>query len=380
MGYGASSSDPQGVVIGYQSFANSGSSTVIVGSNSTSYGSNNTILGKGSKTQGDATIAIGNSVQGGFDISAVHIGVSSGHLSADTSFSRYLVAIGGRNVNSCVAANDSTAIGYAALRNATNSTYSTGTIAMAANVITGTGTTFTPNMVGGTMVIGINSSIITGYTSATVLQTDSGLTFGAGTGYTMYYNAVRNTAIGSNSMVSVTTGKRNTAVGALTDVAAGIDNTIAIGAEVTTSVSNEIVVGNSNNTYFSLGGANALPSLPVPNNYYAQMAGVRVGGLYRSQFNDSATPTTNTIVASFVATGTTLTVTSVTVATLAIGQVLTGGTISVGPPAIYIVAQLTGAAGDVGTYQVSQSQSAGTTCTIANSCGSNPDIIYIRTV
>jgi hypothetical protein len=380
LGYNASSSDTESIAIGYQSFTNSGSNAIAIGANTTSYGSNNIILGKNCKTQGSSTIAIGNSTQGGFDLFAIHIGVQSGHLSADASYSRSIVAIGGRNVNSCVVANDSTAIGYSALLNASNSTYSTGTVAIAANVITGTGTVFTPDMVGGTMIISSTASVITGYTSGTQLQTDSGYTFGAGTGYTLYYNGVRNTAIGSNSMVSVTTGKRNTAIGALTDVAAAIDNTIAIGSEVVTTVSNEVVIGNSNNSYFSLGGANAIPSLPVPNNYYAQMAGVKVGGLYRSQFNGATTTTTNTIVASFVATGTTLTVTSVTTSTLAVGQVLTGGTIAVGPPAIYIVAQLSGAAGGIGTYQVSQSQTIGTTCTTANSCTTNPDIIYIRTV
>ena len=128
------------------------------------------------------------------------------------------------------------------------------------------------------------------------------------------------------------------------------------------------------------GGVNAIPSLIDPNNYYAMMAGVPLGGLYRSQNNGGILPTTNAITASFVLAGTTLTVTAVGAATLAPGQVLTGGTISVGPPAVYIVSQLTGAAGDVGTYQVSQAQLAGVTCTVANSSATTPDIIYMRTV
>lgn len=78
---------------------------------------------------------------------------------------------------------------------------------------------------------------------------------------------------------------------------------------------------------------------------------------------------TNAITSSFVETGTTLTVTAVGAETLAVGQVLTAGSgLFLGPPAISIVAQLSGVPRGVGTYRVSQSQTAGTTCTQVTSC------------
>jgi cytoskeletal protein CcmA (bactofilin family) len=380
IGPGATTSDIGAVCIGVSAFVNASSTSIAIGSLALAYGSNNTLLGRTVKSQGINTVLIGNNTQGGYNQNSVHIGRNAAHSTADTSRSRNVISIGGTNLNSCVAANDSTAIGYRALQSAANLTYNTGTFALSAGTITGTGTTFTSEMVGGTLVAAAGNIFITGFLSATQLQTDSGLTVGAGTTYTIYFNALQNTAVGSESLRSLTTGKRNTAIGALTNAIGAIDNSIAIGSRVSTTVSNEIVIGNSNNTYFSLGSANAIPSLIVPNNYYAAMAGVKIGGLYRGQVNGSATPTTNAITASFVATGTTLTVTAVTTITLAIGQVLTGGSITVGPPAIYIVAQLTGATGDVGTYQVSQSQTAGTTCTVANSSITGPDIVYIRTM
>jgi hypothetical protein len=311
LGYNANCADTEGIALGYQAFVNAGSDNLAFGASAVAYGTDNVIIGKNIKSQGFGTINIGNGGQGGFDRNAIHIGRWAGHLIPDTSVSRNVVAIGGSNFTSCVAANDSTGIGFSSLLNAINLTYSTGTIAMSAGTITGTGTTFTAEMAGGSMVVGGTGHYITAFTSATQLQTDSGSTFVAGTAYILYYNGNKNTGVGSNSLVSVTTGKRNTAIGAYTNTGAALNNTIAIGQGVTTTVSNEIIVGNSENAYFTLGGgATSITSLPVPNNYYAQMQGVKIGGLYRSQNNGSLTSIIN-IGASFVATGTTLNVTTI---------------------------------------------------------------------
>ncbi len=62
--------------------------------------------------------------------------------------------------------------------------------------------------------------------------------------------------------------------------------------------------------------------------------------------------------------GTTLTVTSIVAGSLAPGQLVTGSGVSASPPgsnATYIVSQLTGTTGSTGTYQVSVSQTVGST-------------------
>lgn len=415
IGLNASTSEADGIAIGRNTFVNSGSAGIAIGLGATTYGSNNLLIGRNTKSQGTSTIVLGNSSQGGYSVNAVYIGPNAGHSSADVSFSTNTIAIGRNNLNACVASNDTVVIGPKSMMVANNSVYNAGTITAAAGTVTGSGTAFTADMVGGTFISGIIEALITGFTDGLTITINSVSAAGPGASYTIYYQAIRNTAVGSqafpvlstgynntllgaisgqaattaigntilgyNAGNSLTTGSNNTMIGNGANCAATSQNSVALGFGVTATINNEIVVGNAAHRYFSLGGASALPALPVPNNYYAQMAGVKVGGLYRSSFNGALTTVDNAITSSFVATGTTLTVTAVGAATLAIGQVLTAGTgLALGPPAIYIVAQLTGAAGDVGTYQVSQSQTAGTTCTQVTSCTTNPDIIYMRTV
>jgi hypothetical protein len=120
-----------------------------------------------------------------------------------------------------------------------------------------------------------------------------------------------------------------------------------------------------------------LPSLVIPNNYGAQQKGVPVGGLYRSATNAAAASSTFTITSSFVAAGTTVTVTA-TGGFITPGMFLNGGGVTAGTQ---IVMQLTGTAGSTGTYQVDQAQliAVAPTSVIFNST-INGDIIYVRTV
>lgn len=407
----------EAIAIGHNAWIPGGTNGIMIGHDSNMQGIDCIGVGSNIGSYGVYTTTVGHDCQPGFSADSVFVGRQAGHLTPATTYGFRTVAVGNNTLNSCIAPNNTVALGDRALRLAANASYSVGTVAASLGTVTGTGTTFTPDMVGGTIIISSGALIgeILTYVSPTSITVDSGATVAAGASYVIRYLAVRNTVVGTAGFTNLTTGYHNTLlgansgqaattaiantivgylagnslttgtgnilVGARTNVAAASQNSIAVGNDVAATVSNEILLGNSSHQYMSLGGANAVPSLPVPNNYYASMAGVKVGGLYRSQFNGALTTVTNAITSSFVGTGTTLTVTAVGAATLAVGQVLTAGTgLSLGPPAIYIVAQLTGAAGDIGTYQVSQSQTAGTTCTQVTSCSTNPDILYMRTV
>lgn len=126
----------------------------------------------------------------------------------------------------------------------------------------------------------------------------------------------------------------------------------------------------------SAANAAAVPSLFVPNNGNAQLAGVAIGGYYKSAFTQAGTASPFSITASYVATGTTLTVTA-TSGVLAPGQFLTGGTSAA---SVQIIAQLTGTAGSTGTYTTSISQANGVTATGVTSFNGQPDLLYIRTI
>lgn len=381
IGNNSTAGGPGGIVIGNGAFSNGAFNTfaIVIGDSSVAYGTNNTIVGRGVWSQGINTIIIGNGSQGGYSNDIVHVGRQTGHNTINTMVATRDVGIGNRIFQSAIAPNESVAVGHEALRVASNLTYNTGTvqISLGGNVV-GTGTAFTAAMVGGTLYTSFGTDFITSVTSPTTLTIENtGVSAPAGTGYNIYYEGNRNTAIGNRSLISVTTGKQNTALGANTNASAGAFNTLAIGYGVSTTVDNEIIVGNSSNTYFSLGGANAIPSLPVPNNYYAAAAGVKVGGLYRSQINGSATPTTFSITASFSSGVMTVTVTG---GVLDIGQVIVGGALPSVAPLVYIVNQLTGPAGGIGTYTVSQTVTDVSAARTVNSSTSSPDILYIRTV
>jgi hypothetical protein len=196
-----------------------------------------------------------------------------------------------------------------------------------------------------------------------------------------------NTAIGFQAGNMITSGMSNTLVGSGTSVGSttndcvvigvaarsGFNNSIAIGRDAVATQPNEIVIGNINTRQFTLGGVYyAVPALNMPNNYFAAKAGVKVGGLYSSNFIDTSV----VFVGSFVSAGAVLTVTSIISGSIMIGTVISG---TVTPPDTYITGQLTGTMGGVGTYSVNNAQLAGTTAMYGVSPTGEPDVLYIRT-
>lgn len=208
---------------------------------------------------------------------------------------------------------------------------------------------------GAAAIVGGNGGIAVGFDSAT----------GTGGG---------NISIGQITGDSSYTGSNVTLIGSglgLADPAAS--NTIVIGTALSATQSNEVIIGGSTMTGITL-SAN-IPAIPVPNNYYASLIGVKVGGLYRSKFNSPATGASFAIVASFLATGIVLTVTS-TAGVIEVGMFLSGGTVAAG---VFIESQLSGTPGGVGTYVVNVSQNLGVTSTSVLYSNASPDIVYIRT-
>lgn len=208
---------------------------------------------------------------------------------------------------------------------------------------------------GAAAIVGGNGGIAVGFDSAT----------GTGSG---------NISIGPETGDSNYTGSNVTLIGSglgITNPAAS--NTIVIGTAISATQSNEVIIGGSTMTGITL-SAN-IPAIPVPNNYYASLIGVKVGGLYRSKFNSPATGSSFAIVASFLATGTVLTVTS-TGGIIEVGMFLSGGTVAAG---VFIEYQLSGTPGGVGTYAVNVSQNLGVTATSVLYSIAGPDIVYIRT-
>lgn len=196
-----------------------------------------------------------------------------------------------------------------------------------------------------------------------------------------------NTAVGFQAGNLITTGMSNTIVGSLASVnsttndavvigvnaQSPFNNSIVIGRDAVATQPNEIVIGNINTRQFTLGGVYyAVPALNMPNNYFAAKAGVKVGGLYSSNFIDVSVE----FVGSFVTAGTTLTVTSIISGTIMIGTVISG---TISPPDTYITGQLTGSLGGVGTYSVNNAQLAGATAMYGVSSTGEPDVLYIRT-
>lgn len=142
------------------------------------------------------------------------------------------------------------------------------------------------------------------------------------------------------------------------------------------SVNGTVVVGGDLSVIGNL-TLSSVPALVTPNNYHASLKNIPVGGIYRSFFDDGIVPESFPITSSFVSAGTTLTVT-VTGNVIEPGMFLSGGGVTSGTQ---IVSQLTGTMGDVGTYQVDNSQAMGVAPTaLIFQSSSFPDVLYIRTV
>ena len=226
------------------------------------------------------------------------------------------------------------------------------------------------------------------------VTTSSDNAIAVGINATVGASSTEGISIGSSSTVNATAGiavGRNTVVNSINGVAIG-NNITANQANgmfmmhrgVTASVNPAGFIPGTNELveipYSSLTPntiSTSIPSLVVPNNLGASLKGVPVGGLYRSAFNGATTSSTFLITSSFVNAGVTLTVTA-TGSTITPGMFLVGGSVT---PGTQIVAQLSGAPGSIGNYQVDQPQliSVAPNSVIFNSVA-NPDIVYVRTM
>jgi hypothetical protein len=78
--------------------------------------------------------------------------------------------------------------------------YQTGTISQSGTTVTGVGTTFTPAMIGGVILVnGILGAFITGFTSATVLTVAQNQTISS-TAYSLYYGGLQSDSSGLSSI------------------------------------------------------------------------------------------------------------------------------------------------------------------------------------
>ena len=214
--------------------------------------------------------------------------------------------------------------------------YVTGTASQSTTTVTGSSTTFTSGMVGGWIVYTSGASTgvvaqIMSFVSTTSLTVAQSQTVTAGTSYAIYYLA-----------------------------------TPSWSAQKPVSINNI---------------STNIPALNYPNNYYAMLAGVPIGGLYRSNFNSSITPVTSGVSIVFGTPATTVTLT-VTGTPIVVGTLLTGSAnIQQGT---YILSQVSGTTGGSGVYNVTTPIVANTSAATVTGAGyilsSEPDIIYVRTV
>ena len=142
-----------------------------------------------------------------------------------------------------------------------------------------------------------------------------------------------------------------------------------------------ITSGGTGSSTGPISVSTTIPALNYPNNYYASIAGVSIGGLYRSNFNSSITPVTSGVSIVFGTPATTVTIT-VTGTPLVVGTLLTGSTnIQQGT---YITSQVSGTTGGSGVYNVTTPIVANTAAATVTGAGyilsANPDILYVRTV
>ena len=106
----------------------------------------------------------------------------------------------------------------------TNIYYNTGTVSQSANIITGVGTFFTPNMIGGVLTYANGTqATITDYTSSTVIIASEYRTMTSQT-FNLTYNRTAMTADGNmgNNMVVANTVNANIVTGSTINVGSGI--------------------------------------------------------------------------------------------------------------------------------------------------------------
>jgi len=113
----------------------------------------------------------------------------------------YHSAIGAVYVIGDLTANNSAYAVHAATASATTSWYSTGTVTIASGAVTGSGTTFTNDMVGGILTSGSSRFLVSSFSSATsigVTLISGSATVAAGASYVLTY------AVASSATTSVT--------------------------------------------------------------------------------------------------------------------------------------------------------------------------------
>ncbi|HEX4774984.1 MAG TPA: hypothetical protein VH234_05715 [Candidatus Saccharimonadales bacterium] len=188
--------------VGYQSLATNttGSNNVALGisagqsntgANANVTGSNNTFLGSGSGPA--STIQLQN---------ATTIGTNS---TVNQNNALILGCVSG--VNGCTAStNVGIGSGYAtnSALSVSNTTYSTGTIAQTTTAITGSGTTWTPAMNGGTIIYNDGSTATITYLTATTLTSSVSKTVTAGAAYTIVYGGDNFSSTGAATLQNTT--------------------------------------------------------------------------------------------------------------------------------------------------------------------------------
>jgi hypothetical protein len=227
------------------------------------------------------------------------------------------------------------------------------------------------------------TNLMQGYTSTVTAGGTTTLT--TASTYSQYFTGTQVQTVVLPAVGTLTVGYgfdiNNNSTGIVTVQTSMLVTVVTVGTGGKMTVTCIDTTGSAGIGGWSLGTINtvstSIPSLMIPNNYGASQKGVPVGGLYRSAMNGANTSSTFSITSSFVAAGTTLTVTA-TSGSIVPGMFLSGGGVTAGTQ---IIAQLSGTAGSTGTYQVDIAQliSVAPTAVVYN-LTANPDIVYVRTI
>tara|TARA_R110002153_G_scaffold273471_1_gene444438 strand:- start:9649 stop:13266 length:3618 start_codon:yes stop_codon:yes gene_type:complete len=200
MGRSAFASTSGSICIGSETFTRNGAS-VIVGHLSGSTGFN---------------VVLGSQSKGGIGSNNIYVGHNCGNTADDkdnaATYGNSNVCLGSRVFNNINGTNENTGIGHEVLTNAVSDTATAGTVSSVGTVVTGTGTAFTTDMVGGMLVVNLQPLRILAVASATDLTTDTPVTY-TGQAYTIFYNSYANTGVGYQALSTLTNGKLNTSLG-----------------------------------------------------------------------------------------------------------------------------------------------------------------------